>query len=255
MRIIYHLVLDCITVLFLGLFWRSGYKSGIIRSVLYLVGTITSVIIISLSCRYVASFIFDNFLYSFLEKLINKSLLNIGFINQHKILENLPWLIRVFIPSDDFGNKYIGNIVTTKNNGEFVIALINLISPIIINVLTGVCAAVIYWIFSIIIKFIVNYVSKIFKFPVLTRINGMLGGVFGILKGICVLWVFICIFNIFAASNSRSFKLMSQDNINSSLIFKKIYKFNPVSFIFLFEQNIKSCLKSPFCSMTQLFGR
>ncbi|BED91979.1 MAG: CvpA family protein [Candidatus Improbicoccus pseudotrichonymphae] len=217
----YGIALDFIVILAFISFWISGFKKGMIRSLLYFIGSAISIFIMSISAKYIANLFFDFFLKDFLLKIIETSILNKD--TSKMFMNNFPWFIKIIFNIYKVEENSFLGILTDKNNALIKIA--DLISPKIINALTIICSGLIYITVTTLIRITTRFLVRLFNFPILSGINRFLGGAFGLCKGFCVILCAVYCLKI-AMPNFKKTTILSEKNINSSILFKNIYNFD-----------------------------
>ena len=115
---------------------------------------------------------------------LNLSLTNVGGLTQEKIAEvltkvNLPEPLSLLL-KNNLTNQIYG---AAANVGDYV-------SQTIVGAVLSVIAFILCFIVIFILShFLLGFLKAIFKFPVLKQLNSLVGGVFGLLRGILLCFI------------------------------------------------------------------
>ena len=68
----------------------------------------------------------------------------------------------------------------------------------------------------------------VFELPLIRQLNEALGGVFGLLKGVLVVWLVCASLNIVVPMMKNSMREIAEQNIHTSILFDVVYEHNPI---------------------------
>jgi len=168
-------ILDVVLCIIALCFVIPGYKIGLVRSLVELVGSILAVIAsVVLSNRFVPM------VSTYLFKAQSLSLLNYA----------------------------IARVVTT---------------------------IVIFVLFQLLVRLIATALDAVFKLPILHQVNSLLGGVFGLLKGVVVVFLLCAALQFTLPYLAAKYPNITQQKISQSRIYEFVYVNNPIYKLFRTE--------------------
>ena len=85
---------------------------------------------------------------------------------------------------------------------------------------------------SIVFRFVVNFISGIFKLPILNSINKILGFVLGCAKALIFVFLFIAILQLASPLLNNAYpELLGHETVQSTFVFKYIYNIKWLNFL------------------------
>ncbi len=225
------ILIDLAILGIITLFVILGYKHGFVRS---FVGFICSILILYLSfwlAGIISQLIYDTFISGYiieqiklaLEKSIQSSINNKGLI----ITESLP--IFISKPMSVFGvTPEIINRVIENNSNSAVVEIEKIIKPVIISIIKSIVMTLVFTLAWIPLRFLVRTISRVTRLPILRQLDGTLGALFGLLKVIIILLVFMVLLRTYIQVIDYTPALFSEENIMKTGIFKIFYYKNPI---------------------------
>ena len=111
-------------------------------------------------------------------------------------------------------------------------SIVNLVSPIVIDLIRTICLVILFIVLMIVVKVAARVIDRIFRLPVLSGINSLLGAVLGLVK-CAVLVMLVCfVVQVILPMTGISPGIFSQENIESSTLFKYVYQHNLFEWLF-----------------------
>ena len=190
-------------------FFIYGYKAGFLKSVFDLLSFFLTGLLTWLLYPVVASWLMKTSLYEKIQKIIVTTLQDNVSLNESlpEFLIKLPAVMKDSIMNS---SKQAFNSLVESTAEAMTVLTINIISVIILFVVVRV------------ITFLVRkYSSKINKLFLVGKINSLLGGLFGIIQGIFVIYLIIMIISFFPTS--KIYDRVASD-LEISYVGKIIYK-------------------------------
>lgn len=217
------MIADIIIILLIILFAVIGFRRGLARTFLNIIGIVITCAI----SYYVADFLADALFTAFIRPQVlselEQSILTTGI---NETIQNsfaaLPeWLMSVtaFILSL-FGasSDSLINTFAQDSSGASVTAQMitdDLIAPVVTTIFSALITVLLFFLVLFAVKKLIKLVLKIFEAPVIKQLNRFLGGILGVVEGIIVVWIAVNIFSgILLAANSQ---FLSSDAINGVL--------------------------------------
>lgn len=200
------------------MFSINGWKKGVVRPLLNFVGSLASIFISYIVSSKVSIYIYN----SYLRKLLISKLGSICFNND---IEKIPSYFMFLLNFFKIGQSRLSKILHSETPDSI---LIDIVSPFFINLTRIVVGSIIFGIIMMVVRHISKGFNVAFKMPILAQINSIVGAIFGVIKGILVMWVIILFFRISLIYWNNPPQIFSSKYISSSFVFSKFYNFNPI---------------------------
>ncbi len=193
-------IIDIVLVLLIALIAFIGTKRGFVLTVFDLFSGIASLIIAKLTSPYASVFIYDNFakatVLTFLEKKYNEA--------GTAITEAISAVLD-FLPEGMYAFAEKTGLLDVSSVSQDVLSKIttvaeleaNIARPVVTAVINIVCFAAISCVAIIVLKIVGRLLSGIIsKIKIIGKLNSILGGVAGVLKGVVdvfIIAVILCV--------------------------------------------------------------
>ncbi len=92
--------------------------------------------------------------------------------------------------------------------------------------------ALVFVMFQMLVRLVAGVLDAVFKLPVLHQTNSLLGGVFGLLKGVLAVFILCAVLQLTLPLITAKYPSVTQKNIGQSRIYQYIYVHNPVYKLF-----------------------
>lgn len=229
------MILDISLVVLAVLFLIIGARRGIAKSLAEFGGTIVAIVAASLLASVFAGVIYNNFVESSLLNSVTGSLDNTVGQNLAARIEDvynaLPRYIQSAAESYGVTNGNIGGAIGSSTD-RAAMSIVNLVSPIVIDLIRTICLVILFIVLMIVVKVAARGIDRIFRLPVLSGINSLLGAVLGLVK-CAVLVMLVCfVVQVILPMTGISPGIFSQENIESSTLFKYVYQHNLFEWLF-----------------------
>ena len=227
------MVLDCLIILHFVLLIFWGIRSGVMKSFLMFVSSIFSSIFSIYLSGIASKMVYDNFVARTIRDNVNNAIgsssNNINF-NLNKIFNGMPEFIKNLFSEYGISNDSLKSIINSSNGISDNVSekVVKLIEPAFLNFFKSIFAIIIFWVLILVMKSIIKIVLKFLKFKSVRSVDGLIGGLFGALRGYIIALVIMCCIRVLVPMIKDVPKLISQETISSSVIFKKIYLQNPI---------------------------
>lgn len=221
------IVLDVIIIAIAALFVYSGYKRGLLSSVINFAGSAVSTLLASLIAPMLAVNLYDSFVGVKLEGLIEKKLpeMYMGIKPEEisdKLMKDLPdFVLNAFGLSGIDKAKLTSEISKGMDNIPYLVG--NLLKPLAMRLLTIILTLALFLIFTAIVSIITRALTKASDFIGLSTTNKILGAVLGILAAAVIVMVTALLMNVlvvFLPSDSAEYLKQA---IDKSIMFRYIY--------------------------------
>lgn len=226
------LILDIFVVVIFLIFLLSGFRSGVMKSFLFLAGAVFSVLFSVYFANMLSKCIYVTFIEPSIIKEIGK-LMAENSLNVQQIFNKLPKFILNSLPSYGITPASINHIINNNSTVSVIPGKISeLFSPVIINVLKSVLTPLLFIIFLLLVRIFSGLILKMFKISLLKKSNALLGGFFGLFKGYIALAVCMCCLKSLLPVVQNVPDILSPESISSTILFKELYNNNPVYELF-----------------------
>ncbi len=184
-------IIDAVLILIVVFMFFSGRKKGFFKMFFSLVATAVAVLIAREYCAPVAEWANETFIRSAAINTFTEAI-NFHLSNgTQAIIDAIPDYIAKaaqaggIVVSDIISN--IGSSIDASQAAEQIYG--GIYSVIVSPLLSVIAFVLIYFIANALLSFVISFINKIFKLPVLRKLNESLGGLAGVLKGIAIVIV------------------------------------------------------------------
>lgn len=224
-------ILDICVLVILSFFTVLGFRKGILKSFLSLVGSLFSVIFAVYFSDIISKAVYFNFISPKIEEEV-RNISSTSLINADALLSKLVFPFSGFLPRLGITTEEINHIINSSTAEVLPSKISEILYPVVANVLKSILVIALFVIFIFAMRFASKFVLKFFKMQFLNGANSILGGIFGAFKGYVIIIAAMCLLKVFASMDSQVPEMFSANTISSTTIFKIIYDNNPVYELF-----------------------
>ena len=222
-------LLDIAMVLLAILFVVFGFKRGVVKSLVSFVGIIVAAVAAILLASTVARWVFDAFIRDSFQADIAASLQGSAgesaAVRVQQVLAALPKFVRNAFAAEGSPDAALQQAVESPVD-QAANAVVALASPIIINLIRVVAVVVLMFLFVILVRLLAKGADTVFRLPVLRQLNCVAGGVFGLLKFVVFVWLFMAILKLVLPMFTKVPAIFSSESIESTVLFRFAYEHN-----------------------------
>ena len=233
------LLLDVGIVALVVMFAISGYKKGLLISLVNVAGTIIACALAPLVSSVFSTMIYDSFIKNEITESVSKAAegipANIGDIERlTEIISKLPNSINnmlsfVGVQADGLA----ADVASTKLEIPEIIE--GIVRPNAMRLISTVLTVILFIIISVGLKFAAGLATKALEAVKLGTINKMLGGVFGIAESAFIIMMVTLLVYFVMMFMSPEGCAYVNDRINETVLYKIIYQYSmPDAIIALF---------------------
>ena len=233
------LLLDVGIVALVVMFAISGYKKGLLISLVNVAGTIIACALAPLVSSVFSTMIYDSFIKNEITESVSKAAegipANIGDIERvTEILSKLPNSINnmlsfVGVQADGLAAEAISTRLDVPELIE------GIVRPNAMRLISTVLTVILFIIISVGLKFAAGLATKALEAVKLGTINKMLGGVFGIAESAFIIMMVTLLVYFVMMFMSPEGCAYVNDRINETVLYKIIYQYSmPDAIIALF---------------------
>lgn len=212
-----------------------GYKKGFFKSIAGFIGAV-----IAMFLAWVLAGLIANALYQgiFREKLID----NISAVLSNdalasfpekaaQVVANLPGFLSNTLNNQGITSSQIEQSLQAAGNNAAP-ATADLISPAVIWLLQLLLTVILFFILVILVRLVIKLIGNVFRLPVLRQVDGILGGLFGIFKGVVYIFLACILLQLLMPVIGNSSEPMKQV-LDNSFIYQFIFYNNPITSWFI----------------------
>lgn len=226
------MALDIILLLVFLIFVVVGVRRGFIRSA---AGLLSGIIAIALSAAFggmASQWLFDTFFRDSLIERITESMEASGGADvAMNVFASLPdFVVRVL---EDAGvtAASVGAGVSAQS-AQVAQEIAGALEPVFVSFLKVLCVIALFFLFLVVLNMLMRVIATAFELPVLSQINGLLGGVFGVLEGILAVWILVAALQIFIPMLSADMRFQVESAMRDSAVLSFFTNLNPLGGIF-----------------------
>lgn len=182
---------DAVIVVIFLLFIILGVKRGFVRSVLDLVGTLAAMLVSMWFSGIAAQWVFSTFLQESLTRQIAEALQAAPAADAAEaVLSVVPEILRGGLEAFGITSDAINQAVA-GTSGQAAEAVVAVLSPMVVSVLRGLFALVLFVFLLVIFRILSGVVCRIFRLPVLRQLDKGLGILLGVAQA-ALITVLLC---------------------------------------------------------------
>lgn len=182
---------DAVILVIFLLFIILGVKRGFVRSVLDLVGTLAAMLVSMWFSGIAAQWVFSTFLQESLTRQIAEALQAAPAADAaDAVLSVVPEILRGGLEAFGITSDAINQAVA-GTSGQAAAAVVAVLSPMVVSVLRGLFALVLFVFLLVIFRILSGVVCRIFRLPVLRQLDKGLGILLGVAQA-ALITVLLC---------------------------------------------------------------
>lgn len=224
--------LDILLLCIIAIFIIVGIRRGFIRSALRLVGAVLAACLSAFFGGIVAEAIFTNLIRPGLIERIGEMLAGVS-VNDgiYGLLDSLPDFLVRGLDAVGVTAESLSKMLTAQQ-GQAAEIIADEIAPMFIGFLKVLAVIVLFMIFMMIVRILTGYISRLFRLPLLNGANSLLGGLFGFLQALVMIWVVLAMVGVFVPILETSAQQAIEESMSNSIISNIIVSFNPFDLMF-----------------------
>lgn len=226
------MILNIIVFAVFILFIILGVKRGLVHSALKFIGTIAAACLSTLIGGALAKTIYSSLFRPAIVQQITKSIGGITTGNEvYAPFSVLPDFIVSALEMQGITSTSLQASLDGQI-GKAPEIIADAAAPVFISIVKIMTVSLLFFIFLIILRIVIKMVASLFKFPVLSQINALLGGVFNMLTAFVFIWAVFSLVNVLIPIMPDTLQTTVQTTINESAVAGWFAKFNPLQMMF-----------------------
>ena len=212
-----------------------GYKKGFFKSIAGFIGAV-----IAMFLAWVLAGLIANALYQgvFREKLIDNisSVLSNDALASFpekaaQVVANLPGFLSNTLNNQGITSSQIEQSLQAAGSNAAP-ATADLISPAVLWLQQLLLTVILFFILVILVRLVIKLIGNVFRLPILRQVDGILGGLFGIFKGVVYIFLACILLQLLMPVIGNSSEPMKQV-LDNSFIYQFIFYNNPITSWFI----------------------
>lgn len=216
------LELDILVIIILAVFVVIGFRNGIARTVVSVVGTLIASALSMFLANPVAEGIYNGVIKTSLTEKIEDAMKMSSQTGSGNLIDN------ILNTMPDFVNRSLFNFgISTKEFSTAIShgasAIEELLSSIIISFISVFVSLFLFIILMVIIKLVSKMIVAAIDDSAIGTVNRFLGALIGLVEGFVVVIVIAFVIRIAVPHFEKTPKIISEESISQSTVFKGIY--------------------------------
>lgn len=217
------------------LFTVVGARRGFIRSAAHFLGSVIAAFLASVLGGAAAQWVFDTLFRQALVEKIGESIASLGVQDvsamMEGVLSSLPdFIVRALEEAGVTASVLEGTLAT--KSGEAAELVADSLAPVFVGFLKVLAVIVLFLLFMMLVRVLADLLGKMFRLPILRQFDGLLGGVFGFLLALVILWVLVSAAQVFLPMLASDARVAVQGALDRSVIAGFMVKSDPLGAMF-----------------------
>lgn len=208
-----------------------GFSRGFIKSFIEFIGYFAAMIASVFLANVLSVFVYNTVLRDIMIKKISSAITDSAAMPVEQkvqaVLQTLPKFITNGMGEHGVTTQSLGKTLSASAASAAPKAA-DLMSPMVIGLTKVIFTVIIFVLLLMVIRLLAKAVNTVFKLPLLHEVNSLLGGVFGLLKGILVVLLLCSLLELTVPVTQVKSQEFMQQTLNSSFVFKTLYQNNPI---------------------------
>lgn len=223
-------ILDGIAILILVITIIVGYRRGFLKSLVQFIGCVAAFILAFSLSAPAANFTFDTFLAEGLENTLTEALVTNADAAPTELLQSLPEPILAVLENStqlQATLENLGDAAASTAETAVETLMTSVIRPVAVSLIQFVAFILLFVILMFVARLLAKVIKPITKLPLLRQVDGALGAVLGLIKGVLFTIAFVSVVQLIAATGSPD-SLVTQEMVESSILVSWIAEINPL---------------------------
>ena len=219
--------LDIAIVVVVVLFAAIGAKKGFIKACIDFVGAFVSMIAAGILSLPVAEWVYETFFHDALLEKISQAVTGMNAADAvHAVFAGFPDVLLRGLGALGITESGVMEQVETGAMGiaEGITAQI---SPMLIGFVRIFALLVLFILFIVVLRAVAALLTGVCHLPVLRKLTGFFGTVFGILLAVVTIWVVLACVHAILPLLSAEMQLKMAELTTDSIVWNFLYDFNP----------------------------
>ncbi len=225
------MLLDIIVIAIIALFAFSGFKRGLVYSIIGVFGSLIAAALSSLAATFLSLSIYESFFLTRIQETVAESLSALPEISSASqkaqcLFDSMPSVLVNTLNLTGITQDSLTNEIKTSMIREVPVLVESLVRPMIVRLITIILTAILFVVFTFLIKLAANVLTKTIDIAKLSTANKLAGAIFGLGEAVVLIMVFSLILYFIMMFLSPEHCMSVQNMIDSSYLYKGIYQFS-----------------------------
>lgn len=230
-----NITLDLILLAVFLLFTVIGIKRGFIRSAAHFLGALLASFLASALGGPIARWAFDALFREALVRRVSEAMNSFGVesvaAGLQKLLSSLPdFLFRILEEAGITVSALEG--IVANGSGQAAELVADALSPVFVSFLKVAAVLVLFLLFMMIVRGLADLLATVFRLPLLRQLDGALGGLFGFLLALVVVWLLIAAARVFLPMMTEEAQADLEIALNHSVLAGLLAGSDPLGVLF-----------------------
>ncbi len=218
------IIIDLIVVVIIAIMALISAKRGFVRVAIETLGFIAAIIVGLTLSTTLADVTYNKLIEPAIVSSVGSVAENATGDSADEVWDSMPDFIKnnadkVGINKDSIKQELTDNIGDSAN--EMIISISqNTIKPMAVSILKALYSVILILVLLVVVKFLARIVNKMFNVSILGKINNILGGSLGIIKGLIIAWIFCTALSLVISFTTNGIWIFNDSNIEKTYIFK-----------------------------------
>lgn len=223
------LILDLVFLAVILIAVILSSKKGFMLTLLELLGFLAAIVIATTVSEPICEFAYDKFIEPTVVEKTQGIIVDSVTEIPENLWENLPNLIKnnseFFGISEDSFLKTLSS--ETKNGAVDVSTTISrkIVRPSVVNLTSTITCFLLILILIPTFRFVAKAVNKLFTISLVGKVNKILGGILGIVKGVAICFIICIVLDLFLKIKGGGLWFLTDEFLNESFVYSKIFPF------------------------------
>ena len=105
-------------------------------------------------------------------------------------------------------------------------------APVFVGFLKVLAVIVLFCLFMIVVRIVANLLATVFHLPILRAVDGLLGGVFGLLLAVISIWIVLAAVQVFTPMLAADTQAQVETALRQSYLAGLVVNWNPLGIMF-----------------------
>lgn len=247
MNIVFGILIDVVLLLIVFLCYKKGAKDGFAKTLVSLLGFAIAIVLAGSLCAPVSEFVYEKAIQPSVETAVS-DVVNANLNNESSIIPTKQQISDTIDKTIDGLPAFIKDITGIEEKKDEIIKTVDkhlssnvdeitqeictvYIQPLVLKILSVIVFLLLFILIWLACKIIANALKIINKLPLLGKVNALLGGLIGVLRGVIFVLIVSWALVVIVKDGANLFGVISLETVESSIILKTIAQYNPLNLI------------------------
>ena len=117
-------------------------------------------------------------------------------------------------------------------SGQAADLIADALAPVFVGFLKVLAVIVLFCLFMIVVRIVANLLATVFHLPILRAVDGLLGGVFGLLLAVISIWIVLAAVQVFTPMLAADTQAQVETALRQSYLAGLVVNWNPLGIMF-----------------------